>query len=209
MIALKELLPIPLDPLISPSQIWNTSMVFEPENYYLIQAPSGKGKTTLLNILYGLRTDYKGSWNILGECTTHFTHEKWTSLRNSFFAYVFQDLKLFPQKTGIENLELYPNKKLSLKALLDMAEMLDIGPHLHRPVQTFSLGQQQRLSAIRALSRSFKWLLLDEPFSHLDKNNADILMQLFIQRSKEENASIIVTSLGGLHTYPQFSLLHL
>lgn len=208
-IVFQDLIPLPLDPLVDPGEIWNKKRTFSQGQYYLVNAGSGRGKTTLLNILYGSRNDYKGQWFFQDKDARNFNEAHWIFLRNHRFAYLFQDLKLFPQKTGIENLEIYPHRTLEMDKLVQMAKRLDIAQHLHRPVKTLSLGQQQRLAAIRTLSRSFQWLLLDEPFSHLDNHNTQLLMECFLQRAQEENAGIIATSLGERNPYPNFNLLEL
>ena len=64
-------------------------------------------------------------------------------------------------------------------------------------VQTLSLGQRQRTALIRALCQPFKFLLLDEPFSHLDEVNTAILVDIIEEELKDRGAGLLVTSLGG------------
>ena len=58
-----------------------------------------------------------------------------------------------------------------------------------------SFGQKQRVAIIRALCQRFDYILLDEPFSHLDTKNSEIAWDLIKTETEEQNASIIITSL--------------
>ena len=64
-----------------------------------------------------------------------------------------------------------------------------------------SMGQQQRVAILRALSQPFDWLIMDEPFSHLDKANATICLQMIHDRCIELGAGFVLTSLGETHDY--------
>ena len=59
------------------------------------------------------------------------------------------------------------------------------------------MGQQQRVAIIRALLQPFECIVLDEPFSHLDKENAGKCMQLIQERCNEQNAGCILTTLDA------------
>ena len=68
---------------------------------------------------------------------------------------------------------------------------------MERKCQTLSYGQQQRVAIVRALCQPFEWLLLDEPFSHLDEQNSTIALELIQEVCAAHNAGLIVTSLGS------------
>ena len=59
-----------------------------------------------------------------------------------------------------------------------------------------SFGQQQRVAALRALVQPFDFLLADEPISHLDDVNAEVLGQLMADEAKQQGATLIITSIG-------------
>ena len=61
------------------------------------------------------------------------------------------------------------------------------------------MGQQQRVAIIRALAQPFEWILLDEPFSHLDEENTQKCLTLIHQRCDEQRAGFILTTLGDDH----------
>ena len=63
------------------------------------------------------------------------------------------------------------------------------------------MGQQQRVAIIRALAQPYEWLIMDEPFSHLDEVNTQLCMQMIHQRTTELQAGFVLTSLGDNHQF--------
>mgnify|MGYP003983354969 CR=1 FL=1 len=91
----------------------------------------------------------------------------------------------------------------------ELRQKLDISNFKDKLCQQLSLGQKQRTAIVRALLQPFDWIFLDEPFSHLDKENKEKASQLIQQITKEENAGLIVTSLGEDHSFKNLELLQL
>jgi putative ABC transport system ATP-binding protein len=65
-----------------------------------------------------------------------------------------------------------------------------------QPCGELSFGQQQRIAILRALAKPFQWLMLDEPFSHLDPNNTQLAWQLILEIAQQRKAGVIITSLN-------------
>lgn len=202
-------IPVPL--LDSPiaGNIWNTNLVLFREKSYVIRAESGKGKTTFLNIIYGTRQDYRGDVFFNENNLRSLFPDDFARYRQSVLSYLFQDLRLFGELTARENILLNPGFNRTSAEIEMWADKLGVFQRLDKPCKTLSLGQQQRIALIRALSQPFQWLLLDEPFSHLDDRNAGIALDLVRQRAAEEKAGILVTCLGDVSPYQQFDLLEL
>ena len=195
----KNVLPIPLaDSPLSSDTCWKKEISFDSQQTFLVEAPSGKGKTTLLNIFYGVRHDYNGNVLFDGKNVNGFSIQHWTSLRQNFFSIVFQELKLFPQLTAIENIRIKNEltNTLTEKEIDSMAEQLGISHRMNQKCGTLSLGQQQRVATIRALAQPFKFILLDEPFSHLDEENSKKASELISNACKKNEAGLLLTSLG-------------
>ncbi len=199
-ITLQEVVPVPLKEklLQQVSDIWNRDIVFTAPEWVKIKAPSGTGKTTFIHSLYKLRTDYSGQikWNNRNINT--LSAEELAIFRQQKISIVFQDLRLFPHLTAFENIELnrvlqtpYCNKE----QITEMAKMLGIDHIMQQPAKLCSYGEQQRVAIIRALVQPFEWLMMDEPFSHLDKTNAGKAATLITTACKERNAGIIITDL--------------
>jgi putative ABC transport system ATP-binding protein len=179
---------------ISTSEVYLCDkVVFEKGKKYLIKASSGFGKTSVLNFIYGINNNFEGTIGYGGNPLTVDVFD----LRKSHLSYVFQDYKLFPSLTVYENIQLKNaltghKTKTEIEELLSQVSLDDKRDAL---VNNLSLGQKQRIAIIRALCQPFDFLLLDEPFSHLDKKNADTMSNIIADEIDSQNASLIMTSL--------------
>jgi ABC-type lipoprotein export system ATPase subunit len=196
-----NLIPIPLHGQVENSQIWGTSFAFSAKKRYFIEAASGKGKTTLQHILYGLRKDYSGVVQInssKGKSNlSDLTLEEWANIRQGELAVVFQDLRLFIELTAMENLLLkndLTNYKTE-KEIIEMAKELSVYNLLDKKCGEMSYGQRQRITIIRALCQPFKFLIMDEPFSHLDSVNVKKCCNLIKNECLNQNAGYAIASL--------------
>ncbi len=200
MIFFDKVIPEPLKEsgLNPTSQIFNTEASFERGKNYLVTAPSGKGKSTFLHILYGLRADYQGVIKIEDKNIRQFSLDNWATTRQEKLSIIFQDLRLFPNLSALENILIKQNLKPSVTPAEaeNMAARLGIAPFLGQKTETLSYGQRQRVAIVRALCQPFDILLLDEPFSHLDIENIKIASHLIQERCVAQNASLIMVSLG-------------
>lgn len=202
MIELKNIRPIPLIETpggISPnSDTFGQQLTFQKHKKYLVIAPSGKGKSTLLHIIYGLRNDFEGNLIIDEKPATNFEHDDWSELRQDKLSIIFQDLRLFPELTAMENIQLKADLKNFKTAdeIKQMALKLGVDHLLEKAAKTLSYGQRQRIAIIRALCQPFDFLLLDEPFSHLDALNIQIASDLIEAEVNRQNAGLILVSLG-------------
>src|SRR5690606_8977873 len=169
----------------------------KPSMFYKVQAPSGRGKSTFLNILFGNRKDYDGNAFISNENISRFNAGKWALLRREIFSLVFQDLRLLPEFTGMENILLKASriKYYDEQKIIGMAEKLGVQALLNKRATVMSFGESQRFAIIRSLVQPFDWLLLDEPFSHLDQNNIARASQMITEECRHRKAGIIVAGL--------------
>ncbi len=90
-----------------------------------------------------------------------------------------------------------------------MAGRLGIASKLGVKCGTCSYGEQQRIAIIRALQQPFDFLLLDEPFSHLDENNRQKAMELMEEESSLRNATIILADLREIEYFKHERKVHL
>ena len=191
------------------SEIWNKKIHFEKGDNVQIVAPSGTGKTSLIHFIYGLRKDYTGTIELDKLKLSGFDVEQLASMRQTAISVVFQDLRLFLQHSVKENI-LVKSRLGSAKNIPSMEEMCDslgIASKLEQTCGTCSYGEQQRVAIIRALQQPFDFILLDEPFSHLDEKNRMKAMSLIEQCAIANNAAIIFADLKPIeffkatHTY--------
>ncbi|HEX5153827.1 MAG TPA: ATP-binding cassette domain-containing protein [Parafilimonas sp.] len=197
---LQNIVPIPLkDKLLQrDSGVWNKNLQFEQGEFIKIKAPSGVGKTTFIHIIYKLRKDFEGNvvWN--KKSLSLVNADELALLRQQHISIIFQDLRLFPNLTARENIELKRvlQQPLYESRMIDnMAEQLGIASVLHQKASVCSYGEQQRIAILRSLMQPFDWLIMDEPFSHLDKNNIDKAAALIEAECKKRNAGFILTDL--------------
>ncbi|HEX8462640.1 MAG TPA: ATP-binding cassette domain-containing protein [Segetibacter sp.] len=206
-IELQNIVPIPLKDKFSSrsSDIWSKSITFSAGEWIKIVAPSGTGKTTLMNILYKLRHDYEGTINWDSADLKKVTGDNLAQLRQLKASVIFQDLRLFENLTARENIDL--NRVLQQPfyeagKIDEMAEVLGITHILNQRAGVCSYGEQQRTSIIRALVQPFDWLIMDEPFSHLDIANTNKAAALIAEECKKRNAGFILTDLDEDNLFP-------
>ena len=180
------------------SELWKHDVVFEKGKTYLVEADSGQGKSTFCSYITGYRHDYTGEILFDEKDIKTFKVAKWVELRKLHISHLFQELRLFPELTALENVEI-KNHLTGFKTrnqIVEWFEQLGIGDKLSAKVGLMSFGQQQRVAMIRALVQPFDFLLADEPISHLDDTNSKVMGDIMMQEAQEQGAAVIVTSIG-------------
>lgn len=201
MFSFNNLVPIPLSDQLAASDIWGNTFAFDARTRYFVEAPSGKGKTTFQHILYGLRKDYTGDVTIdaLGGAfqLKELTLDQWSDIRQRELSVIFQDLRLFLELTALENIQLKNQltHHQTDSAIVAMATELGVEGLLEKKCGQMSYGQRQRIAIIRALCQPFRFLIMDEPFSHLDKHNIEKCCALISRACKEQGAGFAIASL--------------
>ena len=180
------------------SDIWQQKVTFEKGGLYLVEANSGTGKSSLCSYIFGYRHDYQGQILFDGEDISQYAMGKWTEIRKRHIALLWQELRLFPELTAWENVQI-KNKLTGFqkkKQIEEWFEMLGITDKQDAKVGRMSFGQQQRVALIRALCQPFDFLFVDEPISHLDDTNSEIMGRIMTAEAKRQGAGIIATSIG-------------
>jgi ABC-type lipoprotein export system ATPase subunit len=180
------------------SEVWRKDVEFEKGNTYLVEADSGKGKSTFCSYVIGYRHDYSGQILFDDKDIKAMRVADWTNVRKQNISYLFQELRLFPELTAFENVEI-KNRLTGFKTreeIEQMFERLGIMDKLNVKVGLMSFGQQQRVAMIRALVQPFDFILADEPISHLDSRNSQTMGEMMMEEVKRQGAGVIVTSIG-------------
>ena len=180
------------------SDIWLTDAVLERGKTYLIEAASGTGKSSLCSYLYGQRGDYRGLISFDGEDVKSYNTNHWCDIRQNNISILFQDLRLFGELTALENVEIKNRitKHCTLKQIEEWFEELGISDKLNARIDRMSYGQQQRVALVRALCQPYDFLFLDEPISHLDDRNSDIMRDIILREASASGAAVVATSIG-------------
>ena len=196
-----------------PTDVWDQVLTFKRDESCLIEAASGRGKSSFCSFLYGLRKDFVGSidyFNHKGE-TLHVTDAMLCEMRCRSIAMMFQEHRIFPELTAVENVMLKNQltNYFTEQEIRERLSALGLEDRLDRPCQRLSIGQQQRVAFVRLLAQPADFILLDEPVSHLDIVNAELMGQMLRQRQMEEGAAVIVTSIGHRLPYDYDRILKL
>lgn len=189
---------------VSESRIWLHKVSFRRPDYYMIEAESGTGKSSLCSFIYGSRGDYNGTIAFDGRDVRTFSISEWCDIRTRALAYLPQEMHLFPELTVSENI-LIKNRLTDCRSgqwIRQALEMLEIEGKINSPAALLSVGQQQRVAIVRALCQPFDFLLIDEPVSHLDARNNAIVASLIDREAKACGASVIATSVGNKISLP-------
>lgn len=184
---------------IPDSDVWRGEVTFERGRFYLVEAASGGGKSSLCSYIFGARGDYEGSLMFDGTDASTLGMGQWQELRRRNIAYLPQELALFPELTALQNIEM-KNSLTGWKTGEEIdgwLRMLGIWQRKDYPVGKMSIGQQQRVGIIRALCQPFDFILLDEPVSHLDGDNNRIAATMITEEARRQGAGIISTSVGN------------
>jgi len=197
-------LNISLTSIDNPKTIWNTQTELIQNNHYQVIASSGSGKSTFLKILNGTSFNYKGEVKVGNILLDANQPDELLKSRRTLIHTVFQGLKLFDELSVWENLLLACDNKKDQNIARDLIQKFSIHDKIDVAINKISYGQKQRVAIIRALLGSFEWILLDEPFSHLDDKLSELILQEIIEISKNQNAGLIITALNSNASLPGF-----
>lgn len=193
------------------SEIWLQDVTFQKGETYLVEASSGTGKSSLCSYIIGYRKDFSGNICFDGKDIGRYKVSDWTSIRKKTLSLLFQELRLFPELTALENVEIKNGLTgyKSRKEIESWFERLGIADKMNAKVSRLSFGQQQRVAMIRALVQPFDFLMVDEPISHLDDENGRIMAAIMMEEVQLQGAGVIVTSIGKHMDLPYTKIFRL
>lgn len=173
-----------------------------------IKGPSGSGKSTLLNILGGVLLPTNGDIRVLGQAYENLSSSSLDRFRADHIGFIFQQFNLLPYLSVIENVTLTCQFSVSRRkrVLAEYASLNEGAIHLlahlgltdaslyQRNVMELSVGQQQRVSAARALLGTPEIIIADEPTSALDPKSRDLFVSLLLSQCEEMGSTLIFVS---------------
>ena len=175
------------------------SLQVDDGEFIAITGESGSGKTTLLSILGTLITPDEGTY-VLGDTEITASTEQLSNIRNKKIGMVFQDHRLLPQFTAIQNILLpclADADSVSDAAVARAEELMNfmgISALKDKQVDVLSGGEKTRVSICRALINQPLLLLADEPTGQLDESNAKIIAELFKKINAELHTTIVMVT---------------
>jgi putative ABC transport system ATP-binding protein len=167
--------------------------------FVCLSAPSGGGKTTLLNAIGGLDKPDSGEVFIAGRRIDNLSKGELAELRLRQIGFVFQAFNLIPVLTARENVEFVmqvqgvPAAVRGRQAVEILEEVGLAGLEDRRPAD-MSGGQQQRVAVARAIVSRPALVLADEPTANLDSKTADGLMELFRELNDHHNTTFVIAT---------------
>lgn len=179
-----------------------------PQGQHLfIQGPSGCGKSTLLSLLAGVQQVQQGVCQVLGQDLATLGPMQRDQLRGEHMGVIFQQFNLLPFLDVAAN-ALLPTRLFASRAAAAsqvggsplaqgqaLAEGLGLSTSLwHQPVHLLSVGQQQRVAAVRALMGRPQLIIADEPTSALDDANQLEFLDLLLGTAERQGASVVMVS---------------
>lgn len=186
-VKLSQLQPIPLDAVLD----------CQPGEVLALVGPSGSGKSSILRAITGILRPAAGSVTVNGETWLDTDSGVDLPAHRRSAGMVFQNYALFPHYTALENLTAamthLPAERRETRARELMSLMRLAGLEQRRPAE-LSGGQQQRVAVARALARDPKVLLLDEPFSAVDRNTRQRLYREIAQLRDVLNMPVVLVT---------------
>ena len=177
----------------------HVSIDIEEGGFVCLSAPSGGGKTTLLNAIGGLDMPDSGEVWIADQRIDQMSKGELAELRLSTIGFVFQAYNLIPVLTARENIEFVmqvqgvPAKDRADKSMAILDEVGLKGLEDRRPAE-MSGGQQQRVAVARAIVSRPALVLADEPTANLDSKTSDELMELFTALNEHHNTTFVIAT---------------
>ena len=173
------------------------SLTVDDGAFIAITGESGAGKTTLLSIMATLLDADAGVYTIDG---TPVASMDLSQVRNQQIGIVFQDHRLLPQFTAVQNVLLpvlaqqAECPKATYERALQLMEWMSIRALEKTPVGVLSGGEKTRVAICRALINNPKVLLADEPTGQLDSDNAHTIASLFQKVNSELHTTIVMVT---------------
>lgn len=174
----------------------NINLIFNAGEFTGVVGPSGSGKTTLLNIIGSLDIPSGGEAVVMGQSVSGLTPKKAADLRNHHLGFIFQTYNLLAVYTVYENVELpllllkmsAAERKQTVQKSLEWVGLTD--KIKSRPAQ-LSGGECQRVSIARAMVKTPKIVLADEPTANLDAKNSHNILQTMEKLNQELSTTFI------------------
>ena len=177
----------------------NLNLQLNKSENIAISGVSGSGKSTLLHLMAGLDYPNSGSVHLNNENIGNLSQNDLSIMRNQLIGFIYQSHHLLPDFSALENVVMpliirggkyqsNHNKAIKILKKLGLSNRLDHYPH------QLSGGERQRVAIGRALINEPQIILADEPTGNLDRSNAKVVFDLFINLAKEYGSTIVLVT---------------
>lgn len=157
---------------------------FEKGKSYMLLGASGCGKSTLLNMIAGILSPESGTIEIAGEEMTKKTQKQKDRFRIEKIGYIFQDFKLIPEMSVMDNIGILRLEKVDISAADEVLDSLGILDKKNKKVKFLSGGEKQRVAIARAIVKKPDIILADEPTGNLNFAIGEAVIKQLVEVSK-------------------------
>ena len=176
----------------------NISFKVYKGEFLAIMGSSGSGKSTMMNILACLDSQYEGTYILDGIDISKLTENQLSEIRNKKIGFIFQSFNLLPRLSALENVELplvYSSvpKAERHKRAAELLEMVGLKDRMHHKPNELSGGQRQRVAIARALVNDPSIILADEPTGNLDSKSEEEIIEILQELNRTGKTIVIVT----------------
>ena len=165
-----------------------------PGELVVVLGESGCGKSTLLNIIGGMDTMTKGQVLVEGKDMSNPTEAELTEYRREYVGFIFQAYNLMPNLSAYENIEFIAEISDKPMDSMEALKLVGLEEKANSMPAALSGGQMQRISIARALVKSPKIILADEPTAALDYDTSIKVLSVIEKISKENNTTILMVT---------------
>lgn len=165
--------------------------------HLLVLGQSGRGKTTLLNLLAGMIRPSAGTIRIQNTDITKLSNRELDTFRGQHIGIIFQTAHFVESLDILDNLMLSPflsGKKTTQEEAMRVLERLNVAQKAKLKPASLSVGEQQRCAIARAVFHKPSILLADEPTSALDDQNAHQVIDLLEEQARITDAALILVT---------------
>jgi len=180
-------------------------MDFEDGKSYMLLGASGCGKSTLLNMIAGILSPESGQILVGGEDVTCKTQKAKDKFRIEKIGYIFQDFKLIPEMTVMDNIDILLLENVDTSAAPQILEKLDLAEKKNKKVKYLSGGEKQRVAIARAIVKMPDIILADEPTGNLNFEIGETVIQQLLDVSRGKTL-IVVTHDDRLSKYFDYTI---
>ena len=176
----------------------NISFKVDKGEFLAIMGSSGSGKSTMMNILACLDSQYEGTYILDGIDISKLTENQLSEIRNKKIGFIFQSFNLLLRLSALENVELplvYSSvpKAERHKRAAELLEMVGLKDRMHHKPNELSGGQRQRVAIARALVNDPSIILADEPTGNLDSKSEEEIIEILQELNRTGKTIVIVT----------------
>lgn len=176
----------------------NINIDIEKGEMVAIVGASGKGKSTILNIIGLLEAPDSGSLRIDGDVSIKLNSGESAKILRNKISYLFQNFALIDEETVLNNLLIALkyvklNKVLKIEKISETLKEVGLAGYEKRKIYELSGGEQQRIAIARVMLKPSKIILADEPTGSLDEENREIIVGLLKKINESGKTLLIVT----------------